>query len=410
MDFRNTKRISVNGKSASKVYVDSKLVWQKEKHISVIHIDFDSITKLTDNVGYIYYGPKGATDDPSEMSLSYFKSKSSEIGYYEGSYVTLDLNFDSSKVEKVSNPEYEGRIPFTIDTPLHTDDAPPAYSNYRGVYPDVEWTLTATYNELKDTKVIDCKPTWKPETIWLGMSPDHLDESSVWDDFTVYMFVLPVGSVVGTPILSSFTTDNWEPFYHSVQPPYVEYKQEPSTFADTLSATIGVRGVNSTGFDTIYWNTDGLSAQYLFWCIGPKPEPSIDLNGEWVESTYSKPSDCPEGYDMYMSNSNYHVADGVATMYINFDAGQSGDYTIYISSYGEPYCDYTKAYDLDGYSISEETLDNELDPVDSMDAWKAVTYTIPHDDNPQQIKIEYVKDGSGNENYDRGFVLIPTPN
>lgn len=410
MDFRNTKRISVNGKSASKVYVDSKLVWEKEKHISVIHIDFDSITKLTDNVGYIYYGPKGATDDPSDMNLSYIISKSSEIGYNEGSYVRIDLKFDSSKAEKVSNPGYEGRIPFTIDTPLHTDDAPPAYRNYRGVYPDVEWTLTATYNELVDTKVIDCKPTWKPEKIWLGMSPDYLDESSEWGNFAVYMFVLPVGSVVGTPILSSFTTNNWSPFTASVQPPYVEYKQEPSTFADTMSATISVYTVDSTGSDTIYWNTDGLSTQYIFWCIGPEPEPSIDLNGEWVESTYSKPLDCPEGYEMYMSNSNYHVADGVATMYINFDAEQSGEYTIYISSNGEPYCDYTKAYDLDGYSISEETLDNELDPVNSMDAWKTVTYNIPHDDNTQQIKIEYVKDGSGNRGYDRGFVLIPTPN
>lgn len=409
MDFRNTKSISVDGKSASKVYIDSKLVWEKEKHISVIHIDFDSITKLTDNVGYIYYGPKGATDDPSEMSLSYIKSKATQIGTFSGSYEDIDLTFDSSKAEKISNPEYEGRIPFTIDTPLHKD-APLAYKNYRGVYPDVEWTLTATYNELKDTKVIDCKPTWKPEEISLGMSPDHLDKSNEWGNFVVYMFVMPVGSVVGTNILSAFTTNNWTPFYSSVHPPYVEYKQEQSGYWDARSATIGVYTVNKTGTDTIYWNTDGLSAEYLFWCVVPK-KASVDLNGEWAESTYEKPSDCPEGYDMYMSDSNYHVDGGIATMYINFDEGFSGEYTIYINSYAESGFDYTKAYDLDSDdNWIDDTKDYQFDPSSNMGAWKAVTYNIPDDGNTHQIKIEYVKDGGWDSDYDRGFVLIPTQN
>lgn len=409
MDFRNTKSISVDGKSASKAYVDGKLVWQKEKHISVIHIDFDSITKLTDNVGYIYYGPKGATDDPSEMSLSYVMSKATQIGTFSGSYAEIDLNFDSSKAEKISNPAYEGRIPFTIDTPIHNDTSL-EWRGYRGVYPDVEWTLTATYNELVDTKVVVSNPTWKPEKISMSMSPSTITEPG---QIKVYMMSAPVGSVVGTPILQSFTTDNWSPRYVSVHPPYVNYEFEMCLYMDVRSATIDVISVNHTGTDTFYWRTDGLYAEYVANVVKeePKPEPSVDLNDEWVESTYNKPGDCPEGYDMYMSISNWHQGGRVAAMFINFDEGFSGEYTIYINSYAEWGYDYTKAYELDSdTNWIDDTKDYQFDPSSNMSAWKAVTYNIPDDGNTHQIKIEYVKDGGGNSDYDRGFVLIPTSN
>lgn len=155
MDFRNTKSISVNGKSASKVYVDNKLVWEKEKHISVIHIDFDSITKLTDNVGYIYYGPKDATDDPSEMSLSF----TTDIAPSSGNNILF--NFDPTAVETVSDSGYEGRIPFTFDPGLSS-------SGVEGIDRNAKYTLNATYNTLTTSKQISVNPTWVMNKIWFS--------------------------------------------------------------------------------------------------------------------------------------------------------------------------------------------------------------------------------------------------
>lgn len=129
----------------------------------------------------------------------------------------------------------------------------------------------------------------------------------------------------------------------------------------------------------------------------------IDLNGQWVVSTYTNPDG--DTYDMYMSDSNYHVSNGVAVM--NITIRGNGHFEFFINSYGESGYDFTRVYNLDSTSsILLDTKSFPKDPSGPIDTnYKKVEFDI-EDGGTHTIKIDYKKDGSGDSSYDRGFILV----
>lgn len=133
----------------------------------------------------------------------------------------------------------------------------------------------------------------------------------------------------------------------------------------------------------------------------------FNLNGQWVNST--KPL---EGYDVFESNSNYHVNNSFASMQVRW-LGYP-DFSLYINSYGENNFDYTVAWQMDkeaptslpSYNSSGvvgHTKDKSANPT-SISAYKLVNY--PNDGGEHFAWITYRKDGSANSNDDRGRVAV----
>lgn len=133
----------------------------------------------------------------------------------------------------------------------------------------------------------------------------------------------------------------------------------------------------------------------------------FNLNGQWVESTKKL-----DGYDVFESNSNYHVNNGYASMQVKWFGYP--DFKLYINSYGEASYDYTIAWQMDkdsipsnpSYSSSgvvEHTVGNNQNPT-SIDNYVLVSYT--NDGGEHFAWITYCKDGSVNYYDDRGRVAV----
>lgn len=124
---------------------------------------------------------------------------------------------------------------------------------------------------------------------------------------------------------------------------------------------------------------------------------SIDLNGQWLESTKKL-----DGYHVYMSNSNKGVNSSTAVFTINING--KPNFKLYINSYAESRYDYTKAYELDSTtSIKANTSGAQYDPTD-ISKFTKVDY--PNDGGSHFVRIEYSKDSSGNSYDDRGYCAI----
>lgn len=144
--------------------------------------------------------------------------------------------------------------------------------------------------------------------------------------------------------------------------------------------------------------------------------------GTWTLSSKSSIS----GYRCYQSSNSYNVNNGLDIMRINISGMHGYQFTIYIRSYAETTWDYTAAGVLDtALSTTNDTTNypkgSSATMPSTIKAWTkgnqqsgtalsnytAVTYSIP-DNFPHFIDVAYVKDGSGNNGDDRGYVLIPT--
>lgn len=145
--------------------------------------------------------------------------------------------------------------------------------------------------------------------------------------------------------------------------------------------------------------------------------------GGWVVTTETPSS----SHLMYQSNDSYHVNSGFDIMRIYLTGYGGETFRIYIRSSAETTWDYTVAGKLDTALPTTNTNSTTSYPKGSgktmptnfmawthnnqqiataLSNYTAVDYYIPNN-NEHFIDVVYVKDGSGNYNSDRGYVLIP---
>lgn len=152
---------------------------------------------------------------------------------------------------------------------------------------------------------------------------------------------------------------------------------------------------------------------YAFYSAVQLKSYTVDLNGQWRQSTTQTNPDSAMYDGVYESNSNYHVNNGFAKMYVRISGYD--EFTIYIRSYGESSYDYTLAFNPDvdvasnpsyGTSgVKAHTRGNQQSG-QAIGNYKQVTYTgLGGGDH--FICIVYRKDSSVNSGNDRGYVLIP---
>ena len=134
---------------------------------------------------------------------------------------------------------------------------------------------------------------------------------------------------------------------------------------------------------------------------------SVDLNNQWVESTKTL-----DGYIVYMSNSNYNVDNGYASMKFKFEG--MPNFKLWINSYAESNYDYTIAWNLDvdyptsnpsssSSGVKANTNGNQKDPT-SISNFTEVDYS--NDGGEHFVVVTYRKDSSAKNNDDRGYVAI----
>lgn len=147
--------------------------------------------------------------------------------------------------------------------------------------------------------------------------------------------------------------------------------------------------------------------------IGAEKRIAVRTDHKWEVCLSKNPASGT--YRCYRSISNYHTASGISDLYIDV-YGWTGNFTIYIRSYGESNCDYAIAYnlDIDGTSVhgaSDIAADTygKSTSATAIANYTAVTYSIP-DTGHHFIKVRYRKDGSTNTGEDRGYLCIPRSN
>lgn len=160
-----------------------------------------------------------------------------------------------------------------------------------------------------------------------------------------------------------------------------------------------------TGSGTKYKNGD------IYLVIGNSY--AVDLNSQWRAATVTNPD--ASLYEMYESNSNYHVANGYACMKVTISGYTN--FSIYINSYAESSFDYTIAFNLDvakptslpsssTSGVKAHTSGKQYNPSGSVSSnYTKVDYTC--DGGEHFFWIVYRKDGSADSNNDRGYILIP---
>ena len=146
--------------------------------------------------------------------------------------------------------------------------------------------------------------------------------------------------------------------------------------------------------------------------------------GGW--NSYSTLIDNSQVYRLWRSNTNKGVANSIDMIKITF-SGYS-EFTIYIRSYAETTWDYTVASNLNtilptssgsypggsGKTISQITgakawTYNNQQSGTTISSYTPVTYSGLDPNTQYFITVAYKKDGIGDYNDDRGYVLIPQP-
>lgn len=149
-----------------------------------------------------------------------------------------------------------------------------------------------------------------------------------------------------------------------------------------------------------------------------------NYTGGW--NNYSSLINNSQAYRLWRSNTNKGVANSIDMIKITF-SGYS-EFTIYIRSYAESTWDYTVASNLNtilptssgsypggsGKTISQITgakawTYNNQQSGTTISSYTPVTYSGLDPNTQYFITVAYKKDGSGDYNDDRGYVLIPQP-
>ena len=144
---------------------------------------------------------------------------------------------------------------------------------------------------------------------------------------------------------------------------------------------------------------------------------TVNLYGQW-EATTAVPNPDSTLYDgVYRSSSNYNVDSGVATMYITIKDCSS--FKMYIRSYAESNYDYVMVSQLDktitgSTSYSDTSLVKAHTRGNQQFGTALSNYTLVEftgiTSGEHTITVVYRKDGSVNNNDDRGYVLISKSN
>lgn len=128
---------------------------------------------------------------------------------------------------------------------------------------------------------------------------------------------------------------------------------------------------------------------------------SIDLNnGQWVDTGTKV-----DGHTVYKSDAgSYHVNSGASTCTVAVQGYSK--VTVYLRSYGESSYDYAEVGPLDA-TISRASSSNVLRTKgnQSATAYSSYTFTIS-DANRHTFQVLYSKDGSGDNNDDRGYFYV----
>lgn len=142
---------------------------------------------------------------------------------------------------------------------------------------------------------------------------------------------------------------------------------------------------------------------------------NLTVKGNWVTATTNPDS---LAYDAYMSNGSHNVNNGMDCMSITIEGYTK--FTVYIRSYGESNFDYVTISKLDtpytgsssqGYNQYSESYVYAHTRGRSNGGTALTNYTKVEYDNidggEHIIYVYYTKDSSGNNNDDRGYILIP---
>ena len=144
---------------------------------------------------------------------------------------------------------------------------------------------------------------------------------------------------------------------------------------------------------------------------------TVNLNSQWQLSTSKANPDSSLYEGVYESFSNYNVNSGTATMTITISGYKK--FSLYIRSYAESNYDYVMVSQLDktitgSSSYSDTTLVKAHTRGNQQSGTAISNYTLVEYDNmtggTHTITIVYRKDGSVNNNDDRGYVLISKVN
>jgi hypothetical protein len=147
--------------------------------------------------------------------------------------------------------------------------------------------------------------------------------------------------------------------------------------------------------------------------------------GQWVKESTKNPD--KNTYTCYKSNSNKGTPNSLAKARITFQGYKS--ITFHIRSYAETTWDYTSIskqntalpdYSSSAYPgsstaipttyIKTTTRGNQQSGYSNISSnWTAVSYTGLDESTQYYIEVGYSKDGSGNNNDDCGYILLPTP-
>lgn len=143
---------------------------------------------------------------------------------------------------------------------------------------------------------------------------------------------------------------------------------------------------------------------------------AVNLNSQWQTSTsYGNITDTGN-YDFYQSSSNVNVHSSRATMFITINGYTS--FTFKVRNNSESNWDYVVVNNLDDRSIptwqpavgsgtaSSGRVYYSNKGKSSTTTWYYVTFDNL-DGGEHYITVTYGKDGSGNQNDDRGYVAIP---
>ena len=145
----------------------------------------------------------------------------------------------------------------------------------------------------------------------------------------------------------------------------------------------------------------GATGAAVYWQGKLAAYTSVDLNnGQWVDSGTKV-----DGHTVYQSDVGSHnIANGKSICTVTV-SGYS-KVTVYATNYSESGYDYTEVGPLDG-TVSRDSTTNVLSTRfhNSKTDYQSYTFNIS-DSNTHTFQILYSKDGSGDQNDDRGYFYI----
>lgn len=145
----------------------------------------------------------------------------------------------------------------------------------------------------------------------------------------------------------------------------------------------------------------GATGALVYWQGKLAPHISIDLNGgQWADSGTKV-----EGHIVYQSDvGSYHKIGGKSVCTVTVSG--CSKVTVYATNYSESGYDYTEVGPLDG-EVARDSTTNVLSTrfQNSKTDYKSYTFNLP-DTNTHTFQILYAKDGSNDQNDDRGYFYI----